>query len=231
MPSSVQWTSILQATTIAAAWLILNHHVDDKVYKSVTDDPVFQSYWNATNGVSLSTRSPTPGRLALDTGSNASVINATNSMNTSATGDTLSMIEAPPESFYGRKLPREVVIAFFLSLLQYHWFIWMERLLPARPRRRLVLHEEKDNVEESEDREEKVIKKWIAQGRVRRASLNWCNTFLKWILTLTVGKILNSTLAHIVRGIFQLKGPKEIWSGLIGVGHYAPTSLRLGLKM
>ena len=106
-----------------------------------------------------------------------------------------------------------------LSALQYWWLIWLERMLPARPRYRdlVVRHEEK--VEESEDREEEVVKKWIAQGRVHRASLNWRNTFLKWVLQMTIGISWLHISAHIITTAMQLKFPIKSMENLKTVCH------------
>ncbi|KAF2437756.1 hypothetical protein P171DRAFT_424555 [Karstenula rhodostoma CBS 690.94] len=90
------------------------------------------------------------------------------------------------ESFYTKKLPLDVVAMLIMGVLQYCWLLRLEHALPARSRRRDVVVKEKGEMDE--DREEEVVKKWIAQGRVRRASLNWCNTLFKWILNLTVGR-------------------------------------------
>jgi hypothetical protein len=121
---------------------------------------------------------------------------------------------ATKESFYGRELPREVLIVFILVILQYWWFVGLEKILPARPRRRDVTYQGKEKVEESEDREEEVVKKWIAQGRVNRASLNICNTFLKWVLELTVGTLWFLTVQHVLRQLLKLNSPMSVFVGL-----------------
>ncbi|KAF2655993.1 hypothetical protein K491DRAFT_597906, partial [Lophiostoma macrostomum CBS 122681] len=62
----------------------------------------------------------------------------------------------------------EVVIFFMLSILQYWWLIWLERLLPARPRHRSAHHDQRGKTvefEEPEGREEAIVKRWIAEGR------------------------------------------------------------------
>ncbi|KAL1797929.1 hypothetical protein ACET3X_004535 [Alternaria dauci] len=122
--------------------------------------------------------------------------------------------DATKESFYGRELPREVFILFVLMMLQYLWFVGLERILPARRRARDVPYQEKEKVEESEDREEEVVKKWIAQGRVNRASLNICNTLLKWVLDLTLGTLWFITVQHVLRHLLKLNSPMSVFSEL-----------------
>ncbi|KAI4699994.1 hypothetical protein J4E81_004028 [Alternaria sp. BMP 2799] len=74
--------------------------------------------------------------------------------------------------------------------------------------------QQKEQVEESEDREEEVVKKWIAQGRVHRASLNWRNTFVKWVLDMTVGMLCIFTVEHMLRQLLKMKSPMLIFKGL-----------------
>jgi hypothetical protein len=112
-----------------------------------------------------------------------------------------------------------------LSALQYWWLIWLERMLPARPRYRDVPYQRNEKVEENEDREEEVVKRWIAQGRVRRASLNWCNTFLKWMLQVTVGKFWYHTLGYILVKFLRLDPPRKVLESLKKVTHPSPSLL------
>lgn len=172
----------------------------------------------------------TPGRLTLDAGDTTnrtlSLDHTTGLNNKTAINGTLSATKNPVESFYGWKFPREVSIFLVTSALHYWWLIWLERMLPARPRYRHVPYQGEEKVEESEDREEEVVKKWIAQGRVHRASLNWCNTFLKWLLELTVGRLWYYTVEHVIRVLLKLKSPKSVLKDLTSVSHPSATPSR-----
>lgn len=119
------------------------------------------------------------------------------------------------ESFYKKKLPLDIVAYFIMCTLQYCWLLGLERALPARSRRRDVVVTQKGEMDE--DREEEVVKKWIAQGRVRRASLNWCNTLFKWILTLTVGRVWYYAVLHVVCGSLRLTSPRKTWEDMFQV--------------
>ena len=177
----------------------------------------------------------TPGRLSPDPGDTMNrtlSLNHTNGLdNGTAINGTLNANKTPAESFYGRTLPREVVTYLVIYALQYRWFIWLERLLPARPRYRNVPYEREEKVEESEDREEEVVKKWVAQGRVHRASLNWCNTFLKWLLELTVGRLWCLTVEYVIRVLLKFESPKVVLKGLKSVSHPSASPLAPGLTM
>jgi hypothetical protein len=51
-------------------------------------------------------------------------------------------------------------------------------------------------------------------GKVQRASLSWCNTFLKWILEMTVGRLWFHTVEHVVRELIKLSSPSTMLAGL-----------------
>lgn len=225
------WTSVLQATSLSIASIIVTHHLGSSVFQTVIDDEAFKAWQAMSDNFSTPTTSSTNGLLlSLGPEVNASVGSPTNATNgTQSANYTNNPLEKQPESFYGRKLPRETIIQFVLLMLRYYWLIYLEKLLPARPRKRGILPEGKEKFEESEDREEEVIQKWIAQGRIRRASLNWCNTSLKWILTLTVWRIFAFTCDHVLGGILQLESFQTIRSRYTRVSghlHVPVTTIR-----
>jgi len=204
--------------------MIFTYHNAGSVFGTVLED---EGYLNMTNAVESSlfnsTKPNTSGRLALGAGDAANMTssfsNSTILVNGTMVNGTSTDPGSSPESFYGRKFPRRLFVRFMLSALVYWWLIFLERMLPARPRRREVLYQREEKVEESEDREEEVVKKWIAQGRVRRASLNWCNTFLKWLLHVTVGRLLYEVADHILNNFLQLKSPREALEGIKTVSY------------
>jgi hypothetical protein len=169
----------------------------------------FMTMWNTVDSLAVHvTNNATKthrGRLAFE---EAQSLNHT--MTTNGTSGATMKNE---ESFYSQ-LPKELVIHLVIFALQYWWYIGLERLLPARPRSKDVPHRQEGKTEMSEGREEEVVQKWIAQGKVQRASLNWCNTFLKWILEMTVGKLWFHTVEHVVRELIRLSSPKVILVGL-----------------
>jgi hypothetical protein len=135
--------------------------------------------------------------------------------NSTALNETVSRAMEPEEPFYSRQLPVGVFTWFVMCTLQYCWLIGLERALPARSRRRDTTVADKGEM--SEHHEEDVVKKWIAQGRVRRASLNWCNTFLKWILSLTIGRVWWHAVRHVVYQSLRLESPRKIWADMLSV--------------
>lgn len=222
MPSSTMRTAVLQATALYALTMVLSHHLSGNMFEQVMENEGFQNMtnaWNKTMTLAATTNNTLEKQLTLDAGDTRNITLSINNNNINGTtaNSTLSTTETPPESFYGRWLPREIVVFALISVLQYWWLIWLERILPARPRRKTVPHQQHEKVAESEDREEEVVKKWIAQGRVRRASLNWCNTFLKWVLEFSVGKLWYHTVEHVFRVLLKFQAPSTILQGLKSV--------------
>lgn len=96
------------------------------------------------------------------------------------------------------ELPKTIVAIVLITTLRYWWLIWLERLLPARPRPRAALTAPAAGDREDDSREEEVIRKWIEAGKVRRASLSWFNTFAKWVLDLTVWNLFVCLLWAVI---------------------------------
>ncbi|KAF2964699.1 hypothetical protein GQX73_g8881 [Xylaria multiplex] len=79
-----------------------------------------------------------------------------------------------------------------LGPLLYFWHIQLERLFPSRRAahhlgQNDIAHRESkkteaDTTDADDVREEQVIQKWLQQGKIRRASLSWRNTFAKWVI-------------------------------------------------
>jgi hypothetical protein len=216
-------TAVLQATALFALSTLLRNHLGKDMFTEVWKDEGFSTMYNSmynTTEVRENMGKPV-ALLGLEAGNSTSPW----TFNTTAVypnGTTLHQngtivfnngtSSAGTESerpFYNRVFPQEVLIFIILAALQYWWYIALERMLPARPRGNVQI-ERYEKVEESEDREEEVVKKWIASGRVRRASLNWCNTFLKWVVELTVGRLWYHAVEHVLRGLVRLESPRTV---------------------
>jgi hypothetical protein len=103
--------------------------------------------------------------------------------------------------FYLTLLPLNLLYFVLTVPLRYYWYIALERAFPARPRAAVeVAYQPEKKVkafDDDEHHDEEVVKRWIAQGKVRRASISWTNTFLKWVLDLTVGNIVIQCLSEL----------------------------------
>lgn len=182
-------TAVLQATAIYLFSEVVHHHTSSDIFDGFLGNEGVQNFtavMNKTSSVVAASASATSSRMTLGDNDTA---NQTRSLgNTTLPNDRARLTFEHPfdEPFYGLSLCRRLITRMMVSVLQYCWFMCLERTLPARPRKDSGDLRQSDN----DGREEEVVKKWISQGRVNRASLNWCNTFLKWVLDLTIGRFL-----------------------------------------
>lgn len=232
LPSKLR-AAVLQATTFYMFTLVFDHHHGASVWDPFLEDEGFQNMSYVLGNLSaLNSTGSRPSMLAIDAeaGVNTTLplINGTGRVGnwTSGNSTTSAREELPDEDFYTQILPRKFVVSLILYALQYYWFIFLEKMLPARPRRRLVAYQHDEKVEETEDREEEVVKKWLAQGRVRRASLNWCNTFLKWVLQVTMGRPAHVAVAFLIEDIILRRSAKQILSDFKFVSSLRVCTLR-----
>ncbi|KAJ6788821.1 hypothetical protein PWT90_02824 [Aphanocladium album] len=126
---------------------------------------------------------------------------------------------APP-GFVSAATLRSFISAAATAAVAYYWNIFLERRLPARPRGTSSAETECKNDtaaaaamaagEDNEQVEEQIVKKWIATGRVNRASLNTTNTVTKWLLDISVGRALLQLTARLTSEALHLKQPSEV---------------------
>lgn len=92
-----------------------------------------------------------------------------------------------------------------LCLLRHYWHLLLERCFPTRPRGVEIDYtgKEKAGIHTDEGQEEEVVKRWIAQGKVRRSSISWWNTFIKWVLNGTVGDLWFVALQYWLDGFLR----------------------------
>ncbi|KAI0129949.1 hypothetical protein BJ170DRAFT_681430 [Xylariales sp. AK1849] len=200
MARSQLQSAVVQTTLFIALNYIVTHEIDRNAYNSVWDDEVFSNYTNV-----LFNRT----QVAMGNATASSAYNGTdtNNLNSTWLNATSPAATSPEESsFYFKTLPRNLLVYALLVPLSYYWHIFLERFFPARPRGVEVHHDKQEKVVDvHEDHEEEVVKRWIAQGKVRRSSLSWWNTFVKWVLHLTVGKLVYEVVFHLVEGCVKLQ--------------------------
>ena len=188
MTRSQMQSAVIQSTILVTLNMIISHEIGRNAYDNVWEDPVLKNLTTAFKNI--------PSNATAS--SNATAL--TNSTS-SATGSAspLTFLEEP-EAFYLSFLPRNVFVYALLCPLSYYWQIYLERFFPTRPRGVEIDYKKKEKVEVdmNEGREEEVVKRWIAQGKVRRSSVSWWNTFVKWVLHVTVGELWISSLGRFV---------------------------------
>jgi hypothetical protein len=211
-------TALLQATALCTISMMLDHHTSSSVFDAVWENEGFITVFNAINSSIPNVNNTSIGQLALDAGENSNTTTTFDQSPGFLNATTLGFLDLPSEAFYSHKLPREVFIFLVISALQYWWHIFLERILPGRPRPKAVLSEKQ--ADHSEGREEEVVQRWIAQGRVQRSSLSWCNTILKWVVEMTVGRLWYHTVEHGIRVMLKPEDPRLPISGLKHVSYY-----------
>ena len=199
MTRSQLQSAVVQYTVLVALDMILVHEIGRDAYDAVWEDPVLKNLTATMNNFTPNTTVPTNSTSGMDSAGSSSKI---------------------AESFYLKSLPRHVFVHALLFPLAYYWQVFLERFFPARPRGVKIIYDEKSEkveVDGNEDREEEIVKRWVAQGKVRRSSVSWWNTFVKWILDLTVGSLLLHSLWHLVDGCVRWRSFAEIFGDLKSV--------------
>ncbi|KAK8052469.1 hypothetical protein PG993_003854 [Apiospora rasikravindrae] len=217
MAGSQMSTAVLQSTVLQTIGEIAAHHISEGAYDDSWDDPVFMD-WSVEV---LNRTAPFSARHQ------AAAAALANSSSTALAANTTSSLDAIPEpnlakSFYGHHLPRGMIACLLMSTLFYLWAVALERAFPTRPRgaegdtTAPYPKEEKVVVELSEEHEEEVVKRWIARGRVRRSSISWCNTLIKWLLEVVVRAALEGVILDLFDALVDGKWEKyaKAWWGI-----------------
>lgn len=120
------------------------------------------------------------------------------------------------KSFYFDELPRDLAIQLMLFLANYQWQCLLERWLPTRPQGSNFTAQEKAKVTDDDDMmEDEVMRRLIAKGKVRRASISWCNVFLKWLINNTITFSVIALAYHVIDEVSHLRSPLQIWKDLL----------------
>ncbi|KAK5130185.1 hypothetical protein LTR08_002394 [Meristemomyces frigidus] len=124
-------------------------------------------------------------------------------------------------TFYLKNLPRDLFTLLPLTLVAYLWQGWLESTFPGRQRQRFSpdaarqAGEKKGRAADSdEELEQEIMHRLIAKGKVRRASISWFNTLVKWSLDNTLGVLFFQSAATMLSGSLKLQGVRKSWSEL-----------------
>ncbi|KAI7202267.1 hypothetical protein KC316_g9034 [Hortaea werneckii] len=120
------------------------------------------------------------------------------------------------KSFYFDELPRDLAIQLILFLANYQWQCLLERWLPTRPQGSNFTAQEKAKVTDDDDMmEDEVMRRLIAKGKVRRASISWCNVFLKWLINNTITFSVIASAYHVIDEVSHLRSPTQVWKDIL----------------
>ena len=216
MTRSHMLPAVLQTVALSACALVVSHHLLSNAIYNASSSELWQNITTTIEGAANASAQARLNATANNqTSNNGTIFNETAANNTAK--DIFTAV-GKSESFYLSSLPRELFLLILVSPLYYHWHIWLEKCLPARPRvTSLMLAGEKQSLGEGDSHEEEIVQRWIAQGKVRRASLSWWNTFFKWILNLTVGTLWVESLRFFLTQMITGKSPITVLRMMFGL--------------
>ena len=106
--------------------------------------------------------------------------------------------------FYAIALPKEILEVLVITLLKYHWHIWLEGLFPARPFATSVA------TPVSTGKPGETVQKQVKTSQAWQGSLSWSNTLQKWILDMTVGSLWRASMWLMARSVILQKPPHDL---------------------
>jgi hypothetical protein len=147
----------------------MSHNLHASAEGKLTNNDLYKNWTQAVELAENASKASNHTTPTIQASSLHIVFSNDTGVNSTLTNTSVSNSE---ESFYWRTLPRDVFACIIITILGYYWQIWLERTFPARTRPCEKVVSEKFAERDDESREEKVVKKWIAQGKIRRASLS-----------------------------------------------------------
>lgn len=91
------------------------------------------------------------------------------------------------QSIRSIKYPESGIVMILAMIVEFKMQAWLEDIFPTRGIRKGLDKQSIEKVTDSDPvREEAIVQKLIAQGKIKRASVNWSNVMLKWIYYQTV---------------------------------------------
>lgn len=194
MAPSTMLSALLQNVVLTTLYQLVEHHFDDNgTFYGLWENEGVRNYTQILN----STAHDAVGKsLAMKNMTRP----AHNSTATAHSGPTVP--EASPV--------RYIFVSALAFPLLYFWHIWLERTFPARPRGVAIAQSTKKKVKVNDDfddelREEAVVRRWVAQGKVRRSSLSVWNTLIKWLFHLTAGRVWYDAVWQVLSKVIATK--------------------------
>ena len=148
-----------------------------------------------------------------------SIADDSHTMETTLSNATIAFTDvakssAAGQSFHFSVLPHNVACHSATLVLLYFWNMWLERTFPARPRRSPIFPEttEPERLDDNEQTEPKIVKKWNAHSKFQRSTVSWSNTLIKWLLDLSVGNFVASMLWIVIEQLTEFHHPTKLIS-------------------
>lgn len=218
--------TVVQSTVFQIIGAIASYHLSTGAYDGLWEDPVFRDWWSAIGNQTSPGQSATTAADITTSANNDTAMALFHTTSTSSSRSSYTIPETDPEFLDGWLVPKQILSTLLTSALLYLRAVALERAFLTRPRgvegggdanpkrEKVVV------VELSEEHEEEVVKRWIARGRVRRASVSWRNTLVKWLLEVTVRAALDDMLWVLLMALMDGKTwntSGEFWGNIFQV--------------
>lgn len=208
MLRSQMFRAVVQTVLLSVIASVISQHLLSNAYENISQHALFKNFTDAMDLIESQHLDDAPSGVNVTAGGNGTLLNATSAFNeTKGFNITSADLGLDNRTFYRETLPLEIFYLILLSPLYYMWHLWLERKFPARPKATLPFEHDLKGGENSLQ-EEEVIQKWIASGKIRRSSLSWWNTFVKWILNLILAPLWMDGIKYVLEQTYHLRLPK-----------------------
>ena len=131
-----------------------------------------------------------------------------------------AQVDAPSNNrqFWLKRLPGTIIFTILITPLNYKWQCWLEWMFPGRRGSTRTTTPtqvpEKVDIDSDDEREERIMRKLIAKGKVQRSGLSWFNTFVKWILDITLANLFFICASAFIEDAIDRNPLSETWQTL-----------------
>ncbi|KAK8060674.1 hypothetical protein PG996_010604 [Apiospora saccharicola] len=196
MDTSDMLSAVVQATVLQVFGGLAAYFLSAGAYDGLWADPVFRDWWsmlgNQTSPVLDGQNATAAAAAATSTSANNNTVMALlNMTSTNYSSDgrfSYPTLEPNPESLPEWQLPKKILAVMLTSALIYLWAV------------------------------EVVVERWIAKGRVRRSSISWYNTMIKWLLEIVARAMLEGVVVDLSMALMNGKAwntPEDFWGDII----------------
>ena len=114
--------------------------------------------------------------------------------------------------FYFVEIPRGLIEDLVIQILAYHSQIFLDRILPGRPKSTPEKSKANDDksMRGTDEMETEIMQKLIAEGRVKPVGISWRNILLRWLLDDTLGTLCFAVIGFLLHCATRLHPPAQI---------------------
>lgn len=125
-------------------------------------------------------------------------------------------------TFYLRKLPRLIICIVAVNLLRYRWHLWLESILPTRPKGLQYIPKERLISPKDIDAIKNLSDELNTHGALQRRTISWFNVFAKWTIHVTFGYLWTCFTSALLLSLAYFTPPSELFSLIGSVRRISP---------